>query len=86
MQTINLKIFNNALIAIGIIDMQESMLIPAIDTAKLAITFIIMCPETILANKRIPRLIGLNKKDINSITVKKGAIYVGMPSGQKCLK
>jgi hypothetical protein len=74
-----LKIFNRTFTIIGIITNGEVTAAPANNIANPAITFIIKCPETMFANNRIPRLIGLKKNDMISITIKKGIMYDGIP-------
>jgi hypothetical protein len=81
-----LKTFSKTFIATGITAKNEKNERPARETAKLAITFIIICPETMFANNLNPKLIGLNKNDITSMITKSGVIYPGNSSGQKCLR
>ena len=86
MHTTSLNIFSNTLIITGNTAKYETIVTLAIETAKPAITSIIICPETMFANRRIPRLTGRNRKDINSIKMKNGIKYPGIPVGQKRLK
>ena len=86
MHTTNLKRFNATFTATGTAEKYENTAMLAIDAANPAITSIIICPDTIFANSRIPRLIGLNKNDKSSIMIKNGTRYPGIPDGQKRLK
>jgi len=49
-------------------------------------TFNIVCPASILANKRTDKLIGLLKKDIISMTTSNGNKKTGIPDGTNIFK
>ena len=56
---------------------------PASIAEKLAKSFKIKCPAIILANKRMLKLKGRARYEINSITIINGAKNTGMPFGKK---
>ena len=53
---------------------------------KPANTFNVMCPASILANKRTERLIGRERNEITSINTTRGTSAPGIPEGTKSFK
>jgi len=51
-----------------------------------AIIFNNICPDIILANRRIAKLKALALKEINSMIIKNGKIGIGEPGGKKEIK
>ena len=56
---------------------------PASITTKVAKTFSITCPATMLANRRIDRLTGRDRYEITSTGIINGANSFGAPAGKK---